>query len=172
MLKGIDPVLGPKMLGILRAMGHEDEICIADANFPSTSNARRVVRADGVTATRLVRAIAEVMPIDDFVEAAAFSMEATGKPGEVPPIIGEFAAILKDAGYNGPIQALDRFAFYDRAARCYAIVASGEERLWGNLILKKGWLPPGAYHSRKDTTLSSRSKYPQATGENFLPYAD
>jgi L-fucose mutarotase len=172
MLKGIDPVLGPELLGILRAMGHADEICIADANFPATSNARRVVRADGVTATRLVRAIAEIMPIDDFVEAAAFSMEATDKSDDVPMIIGEFAAILKDAGYNGPIQALERFAFYDRAAKCYAIVASGEERLWGNLILKKGWLPPGAYRSLKHATTPSQVKRLQEKREGFLPYAD
>jgi L-fucose mutarotase len=172
MLKGIDPVLGPEMLGILRAMGHADEICIADANFPSASNARRLVRADGVTATKLVRAIAEVMPIDNFVEAAAFSMEATGKPGEFPPIISEFSAILQDSGYNGPIQALERFAFYDRAAKCYAIVASGEDRLWGNLILKKGWLPPGAYHSETHATPSSAGKHPLATAKRFLPYAD
>src|SRR5512135_573753 len=67
MLKGIDPLLGPELLAMLRAMGHADEICIADANFPSSSNARRLVRADGVLATDLVRAIASVMPIDDFI---------------------------------------------------------------------------------------------------------
>ena len=66
MLKGIDPVLGPDLLAILRAMGHGDEIVIADANFPAAANARRLVRADGIDAVRLVKAIAAS---DDLVLA-------------------------------------------------------------------------------------------------------
>ena len=74
MLKGIDPVLGPDLLALLRAMGHGDEIVIADANFPATANARRLIRMDGVTGPRVVRAIASVCPLDDFVPNAAFRM--------------------------------------------------------------------------------------------------
>ncbi len=143
MLKGIDPVLGPDLLAILRAMGHADEIVIADANFPAAANAKRLIRADGISATRLARAIAAIMPIDDFVPNAAFRMAVTGKPDEVPPIIGEFASILADAGYKGAIEPIERFAFYERAREAYAVVATGEDRLWANLILKKGVVPPG-----------------------------
>ncbi len=143
MLKNIDPVLGPDLLSILRAMGHGDEIVVADANFPSAANAKRLVRADGITATRLVRAIAAIMPVDDFVPNAAFRMAVTGKPDEVPPVIGEFSAILGASGYKGAIEAIERFAFYERAGRAFAIVASGDQRLWANLILKKGVVPPG-----------------------------
>jgi L-fucose mutarotase len=143
MLKGIDPALGPDLLAILRAMGHGDEIVIADSNFPATSHARRLVRADGMSATRLAKAIAAIMPIDEFVPNAAFRMAVTGKPDEVPPIITEFAAILSHAGYKGAIEAIERFAFYERAKQAYAIVATGEQRIWANLILKKGIVPPG-----------------------------
>ncbi|HEX7946244.1 MAG TPA: RbsD/FucU domain-containing protein, partial [Phenylobacterium sp.] len=48
MLKGIDPLLGPELLAMLRAMGHGDEIVIADANFPADANAQRLIRLDGV----------------------------------------------------------------------------------------------------------------------------
>jgi len=143
MLKGIDPVLGPELLAILRAMGHGDEIVIADSNFPAAANAKRLLRADGISGTRLARAIAAIMPIDDFVPNAAFRMAVTGKPDEIPPIIHEFAAILKDSGYKGGIEPIERFAFYDRAKEAYAIVATGEQRIWANLILKKGIVPPG-----------------------------
>ncbi len=54
MLKGIDPLLGPELLATLRAMGHGDEIVIVDANFPAAANARRLIRAEGVSATRMV----------------------------------------------------------------------------------------------------------------------
>ena len=68
MLRFIDPVLSPDLLSILRQMGHGDEIAIVDANFPAATMGKRVVRADGVTATHLSEAILKLMPLDDFVE--------------------------------------------------------------------------------------------------------
>jgi L-fucose mutarotase len=144
MLKGIDPVLGPQLLAHLRAMGHGDEIVIADANFPSASNARRLVRADGVDAVRLAGAIAAIMPLDDFTPAAAFRMAVVDAPDETPPITTEFSRTLAANGYAGPIEAIERGAFYARAREAFAIVATGETRLYGNLILKKGVVRPGA----------------------------
>jgi len=110
-LRGIDPVLGPKLLAILRAMGHGDEIVVADANFPAAANAKRLVRADGIEAVRLVGAIAALMPLDDFVPAAAFRMAAVDAPNEVPAIATEFARALAAGGYAGPIEAIERHAF-------------------------------------------------------------
>ncbi|MFI4933334.1 MAG: RbsD/FucU family protein [Caulobacterales bacterium] len=144
MLKGLDPILGPELLATLRGMGHGDDIAIVDANFPAEANAQRLIRADGVSATDMVRAVVSLLPLDDFVETAAFRMGVVGAPDEVPPVIGEFAAILKAAGYERPIGVVERFAFYEQAAQSYAIVATGERRYWGNLILKKGALPPPA----------------------------
>ena len=51
MLKGIPSLLGPELLHALRSMGHGDDIAIVDANFPSASSAKRLVRADGHSAT-------------------------------------------------------------------------------------------------------------------------
>ena len=48
MLKGLDPLLSPDLLHVLRAMGHGDEIVVADANFPAASMARRLLRLDGI----------------------------------------------------------------------------------------------------------------------------
>jgi L-fucose mutarotase len=142
MLKGIDPILGPDLLAILRAMGHGDEIAIVDANFPATSSAKRLVRADGIDAPRMVRAILSVLPLDIFVPNAAFRMAVVDRPHEVPPITQEFAAALKAVKYAGEIEPIERFAYYERARNAYAIVATGELRYWGNLILKKGAIPP------------------------------
>jgi L-fucose mutarotase len=143
MLKGIDPLLGPELLATLRAMGHADEIAIVDANFPAAANARRLIRAEGVSATRMVGAILSVLPLEQFEPIAAFRMAVDGAPDELPPVIGEFEQLLKGVGYAGPIGALDRFAYYERTRAAYAIVATGERRYWGNLILKKGAIPPG-----------------------------
>ena len=145
MLKGIDPLLGPSLLGALRGMGHGDEIVIADANFPAISSASspaRILRADGCDAVRMVAAIVSVLPLDDFVPAAAFRMSVVDRQEEVPPITHDFAKVLAAAGYSGPIEPIERHAFYGRAKAAYAIVATGETRLYGNLILKKGVIRP------------------------------
>ncbi len=142
MLKNIDPILGPELLAILRAMGHGDDIAIVDANFPATSSAKRLVRMDGVGTPRVVRAVVGVLPLDTFVPAAAFRMAVVGNPDDIPPITREFESLLAAAGYHGEIEAIERFAFYDLAKSAYAVVATGERRFWGNLILKKGAIPP------------------------------
>lgn len=142
MLKGIDPLLGPELLAMLRAMGHGDEIVIADANFPAAANARRLVRLDGVSSPRAVQAILSVLPLDDFERHAAFRMEMTGAPDDVPPVCRELEAALAAAGYDRGVGGLERHAFYARAREAYGIVATGEPRFWGNLILKKGAIAP------------------------------
>lgn len=142
MLKGVDPLLSPDLLHALRAMGHGDEIAIVDANFPAAANARRLIRLEGVTAPRVARAIASVLPLDDFQPVAAFRMAVTDDQTAVPAVAGEFQRVLEDEGYRRTIEPLERFAFYERTRAAYAIVATGETRLWGNLILKKGALRP------------------------------
>ena len=142
MLKNVDPILGPDLLAILRAMGHGDDIAIVDANFPAASSARHLIRMEGVSAPRVVRAVLSVLPLDTFVPNAAFRMAVVDNPADVPPITKEFESLLAAASYHGKIEAIERFAFYDLAKSAYAIVATGERRFWGNLILKKGAIPP------------------------------
>ncbi len=139
MLKGIDPLLTPDLLRALRAMGHGDEIAIVDANFPAESCGPFVVRLDGIPATAVLDAVLSVIPLDDFVPEAAWCMEVVGDPQAEPPIFAEFRSSL--ARHQGPetkLGRLERFAFYARAAECFALVATGEARLYGNIILKKG----------------------------------
>ena len=142
MLRGIDPILGPELLHTLRAMGHGDEICIVDANFPSVSNARRLVRVDSADAVRVADAILSLMPLDTFVKSAAFVMQVVGKPKAAPEIYGLFQKVIDKHEKGFRIAPIERFAFYERARSCFAIVATGERRFYGNLILTKGVLPP------------------------------
>jgi L-fucose mutarotase len=141
-LRGIDPILGPELLAMLRAMGHGDEIVIADANFPAAANARRLVRMEGVPAPRVVQAIVSLLPLDEAVPNAAFNMAMSDAPDQTPPVVREFAEVLASAGYARAIEPIERHAFYARAREAFGIVATGEPRFWGNLILKKGTIPP------------------------------
>ena len=143
MLKGLSPILSPELLQVLRSMGHGDEIVVVDANFPADSMAQRLVRLDGLPVTAVTDAILSVMPLDDFVPEATWRMEVVGDPTAEQPIFAEFRELLARHEGNGfKLAALERFAFYERAQEAYAIVATGETRLYGNIILKKGVVRP------------------------------
>lgn len=139
MLRNIDPILSPEFLYTLRAMGHGDELVIADANFPGESIGPTCIRADGSTASDVLRAVLSVMPLDSFVDDPALTMQVVGDPDAIPEAVADFQAIIDAvADRQAQIQTLERFAFYDRAKTAFAIVQTGERRLYGNIILKKG----------------------------------
>jgi L-fucose mutarotase len=142
MLKGIDPLLGPDLLAILRTMGHGDEIAIVDGNYPADTDAQRLVRMDGHDAPRIADAILSVMPVDEFVPEAVFRPAAYGDAKRVEPVFSDFEAVLKKYEPKQKISILVGSDFYNRVKACYAIVASGERRLYGNLILRKGVIHP------------------------------
>ncbi|MCY4210224.1 MAG: ribose ABC transporter [Gammaproteobacteria bacterium] len=145
MLYNIDPLLGPELLAALRGMGHGDEVAIVDANFPAVTCARRLLRLDGVSATRALRAVVSVLPLDAYVDCPAHTMEVVGDPGEIPPIVQEFQEITAAAAPAPvPFGALERFAFYARVKEAALVVATGEQRLYGNILLKKGVIAGGA----------------------------
>ncbi|MBU1176244.1 MAG: ribose ABC transporter [Alphaproteobacteria bacterium] len=141
MLKNIPAIVGPDLLHVLQSMGHGDEIVVSDANFPGASLGPKLLRMDGHTATDVLEAIMTLMPLDEF-EHAAFRMEVVGDPGKIEPVMAEFDAIIRRHEPRASLAGLERFAFYSRAKTAFAIVQTGETRLYGNVILKKGVIHP------------------------------
>jgi L-fucose mutarotase len=141
-LKGIDPILGPELLMTLHAMGHGDEIAVVDANYPADTDARRLVRMAGHRAPRLVDAILSLMPLDNSVEQAVFRPGIKNDPERREPIMLEFERIVFKYEPKISIVPLPGELFYNRVRNAYAIVATGERRLYGNLILRKGVIGP------------------------------
>ena len=139
MLINIPAILSPNLLRSLRAMGHGDDIVIADANFPATALASRCHRLDGLSATEVLEAVLHVLPLDDFVPDPALVMEVVGDPGATPSIVIEFQKIVSQTSdTSSSLSKLERFDFYERAKSAFAIIQTGETRLYGNIILKKG----------------------------------
>ena len=146
MLKGIDPLLNADVLGVLRAMGHGDDLIITDTNFPSDSVARQTVygsllRIDA-SAADVVQAVLSVMPIDTFVDDAAARMEVVDEPKTILPVMAEVQD--KVSAVDGPNRMLpiERFSFYDRAKKAYAIIQTGERRFYGCFAFRKGVIGP------------------------------
>jgi len=139
MLRNINPLLSPELLFALRAMGHGDEITLVDANFPAESIGPSCIRADGSDNSQILKAVLELMPLDTFVTNPALCMEVVDSPKTVPDTVKDFQVIINEtADVPAAIQSLERFAFYERAAKSFAVVQTGERRLYGNIILKKG----------------------------------
>jgi L-fucose mutarotase len=145
MLKGVDPILNADLLWALRAMGHGDDLVIADTNFPATTMGKRVIRMDGVPGPRLLEAILSVLPLDDFVPDPALRIEVVGDPQAEPEVCRDYAAILARPEHGGvALGRVERFAFYERAKQAFAVVPCGEDRLYGCVLLKKGVVRPSA----------------------------
>jgi L-fucose mutarotase len=143
MLIGIDPLLGPDCLAVLRGMGHGDHLVLADANFPATSSAKRLVRMDGATLLQALGAVLSVLPVDDFEPDALVSMQVVGDPEAVPPVLRDVQALVDRVVAGRPrISSRERFAFYELAKSAYAVIATGERAFYGNLIIRKGVVPP------------------------------
>ncbi|XP_053548144.1 fucose mutarotase [Bombina bombina] len=147
-LKGIPSVLSPELLYVLARMGHGDEIVLADANFPACSTHRagpELIRADGLGIPKLLEAILQLFPLDTYVTSAVTVMdlvESDKEKGLKTPVWEEYKQRLTKVGYNVPLHKVERFAFYEQAKKAFAVVATGETALYGNLILKKGVIGP------------------------------
>jgi L-fucose mutarotase len=149
MLKGINPLLNADVLRALRAMGHGDDLIIADTNFPSDSVARqtrlgKLLRIDA-RAADVVAAVLSLYPLDSFVDDAAARMEIVGSPDEVPPVQQEVQAAI-DAAEGKPWQMIpiERYAFYERSKQAYCVIQTGERRFYGCFAFRKGVIPPDA----------------------------
>ncbi|MDD2457367.1 MAG: RbsD/FucU domain-containing protein [Eubacteriales bacterium] len=140
MLKGIPSILSPELLATLMTMGHSDEICLGDGNFPHASMNSRVIRCDGHGIPELLDAILQLMPLDTYVDSPVMLMQVTPGDPVATPIWDEYRAIVAkhDPAAAATITNIERFAFYERAKTTFAVVATGEKALYANIILKKG----------------------------------
>lgn len=142
MLKGIPNVISPDLLKALSQMGHGDELVIADGNFPCHSVGKDsiVIRADGHGVPEILDAVLELIPLDTYTERPVALMEVVkGDTCGTPTIWNEYEKILsKHEPEHHDIEYTERFAFYERAKGAYLIIATGEEAIYANILLKKG----------------------------------
>ena len=139
MLKGIPSILPPELLKILMEMGHGDEIVLADGNFPKFAHAENVIRCDGHGIPELMEAILKQMPLDPYVEHPTVFMAVLPDDPYKPVIWDTYREIGRKYEEQGLREiCIDKFEFYDRAKKAYAVVATGETALYANVILKKG----------------------------------
>ncbi|MFE4951069.1 RbsD/FucU family protein [Leifsonia sp. NPDC056665] len=141
MLKTIDPLIGPELLGVLARMGHGDTLAVVDSNYPAYAAGVPVVRMDGINSIEAIRAIASLLPIDTFEPLPIARMAVVNRPATVPEVAVEALEVLEAVENRAiGVEVLDRHAFYARARTVTAVVSTGEARPYGCFILTKGVL--------------------------------
>jgi len=142
MLKGIPKILSPELLKVLAEMGHSDRLVIADGNFPAETMGKNaiVIRCDGHGVPELLDAILQVFPLDTYVDKPVNLMEVMPGDDVETPIWNTYKEIVKkyDGRGEDAIGQIERFSFYKKAKKVYAIIATGESALYANIMLQKG----------------------------------
>lgn len=139
MLKGIPKIISPELMKVLMEMGHGDEIVLGDGNFPAASYAKRLIRCDGHGVTELLDAILKFFPLDTYSDYSVSLMRVVEGDPVSPTIWNDYNAIIKkyDQSFTS-FEMVDRFEFYERSKKAFAVAATGESALYANIILKKG----------------------------------
>ncbi len=123
-------------------MGHSDTIVIADGNFPAESIGKDsvVIRADGHGVAELLEAILKVFPLDSYVEKPVSLMQVNPGDDVETPIWDIYKNLVSKADDRGEavFAEIERFEFYERAKKAYAIIATGETAIYANIMLQKG----------------------------------
>lgn len=139
MLKNIPSILSPELLKILMEMGHGDELVIADGNFPGASHTQKLIRLDGHGVPVVLEAILKFFPLDSYVENPVGVMAVTPGENYKPVIWNEYREIiLQSKEHFKEFEFIEKFAFYERTRKAFAVIATSESALYANIILKKG----------------------------------
>lgn len=143
-------LIHPQILNALARAGHSSKVLISDGNYPH--HTRRGPNAEMVylnlspgkpLVTDVLAALVTAIPIE---AAEVMQYDRTGPYGlkQDPPIWNEFRQILHESGNDIELKGIERFKFYDTAGGpdITLSVATGDQRLWANLLLTIGVVKP------------------------------
>ncbi|MBL8119023.1 MAG: RbsD/FucU family protein [Anaerolineae bacterium] len=133
-------LLHPEILEALGGSGHGGKVLIADGNYPfntrANPGAKRVYlnfTPGKLNAVEVLEVIAAAIPIES-------ADVMTPDSGEEPSIFADFRRILPGI----ELKTNGRFAFYDlaRDSDCCLVIATGEQRIYANILLTIGVVAP------------------------------
>ncbi|NBW51679.1 MAG: RbsD or FucU transport [Betaproteobacteria bacterium] len=142
MLKGLDPLLTPELLMYLSAMGHGEWVAVVDANFTADflGKGKALVRLPGHSLERVSKAVLSVFPLAEDVACPAAYMQVCNSPeGHRTAAQSSVVDLLGREGLPANrVEAVERFAFYEKIKSVSVIVQSGEATAYGNAMFCKG----------------------------------
>ena len=90
----------------------------------------------------VVKAVLSVYPLDTFVDDSAGRMEVVGEPESILPVMSEVQSEVSAVGGPNPMISIERYAFYERAKKAYAVIQTGERRFYGCFAFRRGVIGP------------------------------
>ena len=144
MLKLIPPIINADLLHVMMLMGHGDDLLVCDVNHPAASIARdtvwgHLINVSGCGIPAALEAILTLYPLDTFVDAPVMRMQVVDDPDKTLPLFDRIQGLVDAAaGRAIPMRALERFAFYAAARKCFAVVRTSDPGPYGCFILRKG----------------------------------
>ena len=141
MLKNIASCISPDLLKVLAEMGHGDEIVLADAHFPGHTLNARVLRADGIVITTMLEGILPLLELDSFADPLVMMDAVEGDELDSQLEIRYMETIRRFVPKAKPPVRIERFAFYERALKSFAVDITGMTAKYRKILLKKGITP-------------------------------
>lgn len=143
MLLNIPHIISAELLKIMCEMGHGDELVIVDANYPAASSkASHIVDAKGISSNDLLKAILDIFPVDTYIEKPFKIMKVVDGDNTVPVVWRDYYETLKSHGYSiDQIEYIERYEYYKQCNKMYCVISSGEQKLYGNIAIRKGVIP-------------------------------
>lgn len=139
MLKNIPKQMPPDLMKALMEMGHGDELLLCDGNYPKFGCPENCVRMDGYGISEILDMILHFVPLDEYVEHPVTLMAVLPNDPYKPEIWEEYREIGKKHEKDGlREESVQKPEFYAKGRGCYVCVATGEEALYANMIIKKG----------------------------------
>ncbi len=135
------PLIHPPLLAALAAAGHGGRVLLADANYSHSTNVHPRatlvhlnVRPGLVTVDQVLEPVIATVPVE-----SATVMQPDD--GSTPAAFGGYRELLGGL----PLQPLPRLDFYAacREPDLAVCVATGDDRLYANILLTIGYLVPG-----------------------------
>ena len=142
MLKGLDPILTPELLMHLCAMGHGEWVAVVDANFTADflAHGKPVVRLPGLSLARVSQAVLSVFPLaTDVPQPAAYMHVCHSAPTHRTAAQQAVVNLVEQEGLSATqVEAVERYAFYEKIKGASLIVQTGEGTAYGNALFCKG----------------------------------
>ena len=143
MLDNVSKLLNGDMLKALCDMGHGETMVIADANFPAKTVSDNIISCPGMNVSDVLEAIVDLFPVDvEYTEKPAIIMELTdgdkAKGLPRPEAWDDYERILSKRYPGIKLNNVPREKFYELSRETIVVFLTGEDRLYGNLLLTKG----------------------------------
>jgi L-fucose mutarotase len=126
----------------LSAMGHGEWVAVVDANFTADylAHGKPVVRLPGLSLARVSQAVLSVFPLAEDVPSPAAYMQVcnSAQNHRTPAQQAVTDLATQNQKPEQTVQAIERYAFYEKVKNASLIVQTGEGTAYGNALFCKG----------------------------------